>query len=404
MASTLQKKPFIRVALLILLVHLPACFSAQQARAQSTVVRLAVVNTPEDGGLLREILPEFERQTGLRVQVYSGEDVYDRARAGQADLVISHYGHPGVEPFMTDGLGLWPRFVFGNQNVIIGPSSDPAQVANLQDAVEGFRRIAQSRSPFVVNNSGIPKYTEDLLWEAAGRPSKQGWYVDLGLREQTAVAAAGQRGAYTIWGLVPFLQYLAQNPQVDLRPLLVKDSWLSRMMVSVVVKPEKFPAANVEGAKALEKYLLTPSTQARIRAARYPGLDHALWWPSARENTPTFLGYGGEPGQMSPPAINPGGIVNAANRTGGISPGSIVEIYGTNLAVGTCTAFTEPLPTQLGCSPTRVTVGGRDAPLLYVSPLQVNAQIPSESGLGSANVIVTRGPLQSNTVAITLVR
>ena len=55
------------------------------------------------------------------------------------------------------------------------------------------------------NNSGIQKYTEDLLWEAAGRPSKEGWFVDLGLREQQAVQAAAQRGAYTIWGLVPFL-------------------------------------------------------------------------------------------------------------------------------------------------------------------------------------------------------
>lgn len=403
MASTLQRKPLIRVGLLILLVYLPACFSAQEARAQSNVVRLAVVNTPEESGLLREILPEFERQTGLRVEVYSGEDVYDRARNGQADLVISHYGHPGVEPFMTDGLGLWPRFVFGNQNAIIGPSSDPAQIANLRDAVDGFRRIAQSRSPFVVNNAGVPKYTEDLLWEAAGRPSKQGWYVDMGLREQRAAEVAAQRGAYMIWGLLPFLRYREQNP-VDLRALLVNDSLLSRMMVSVVMKPEKFPQANMEGAKALEKYLLTPSTQARIRAFRYPGLDHALWWPSARENTPAFLGYGGEPGQQSPPAINPGGIVNAANRTGGIAPGSIVEIYGANLAVGTCSADTPPLPTQLPCSPTRVTVSGRDAPLLYVSPLQINAQIPSESGLGSASVTVIRGGAQSNTVVVTLVR
>ena len=403
MMSTLQRKPIIRVGLLILLLHLPACFTAQEARAQSNVVRLAVVNTPEESGLLREILPDFERQTGLRVEVYSGEDVYDRARNGQADLVISHYGHLGVEPFMTDGLGLWPRAVFANQNVIAGPSSDPARVANLSDAVDGFRRIAQSRSPFVANNSGIPKYTEDLLWEAAGRPPKQGWYVDQGLREQPAVAAAAQRGAYVIWGLVPFLQYLEQN-RVDLRPLLVNDAVLSRVMVSVVMKPDKFPKANLEGAKALEKYLLAPSTQARIRAFRHPGLDHALWWPSARDNSPAILGYGGDTGPLPPPLIRAAGIVNAANRTAGISPGTIVEIYGTDMAVSTCSVDALPWPTQLPCSPTLVSVSGRDAPLLYVSPVQINAQIPSELGPGSVNVTVIRGMAQSNTVAVTLVR
>ncbi len=381
-----------------------ACVGVQEIAAQSNVVRLAVVNTPAESGLLRDILPEFERQTGLRVEVYSGEDVYVRARNGQADLVISHYGHADVEGFMADGLGLWPRFVFGNQNVIIGPPSDPAHIFGLSDAVEGFRRIAQSKSPFVSDNSGIPKYNEDTLWEAAGRPSKEGWYVDMGLRETAAVAAAAQRGAYTIWGLVPFLLY-QEETHVNLRALLVNDSLLNRMMVTVVVKPEKFPQANIEGAKALEKYLLLPSTQARIGASRYPGLDHALWWPAARNNSPVALGYGpeGALGPLGPPAINPGGVVNAADRGAGIKPGAIVEIYGTNLAVSTCSADTLPRPTQLTCSPTRVTVSGRDAPLLYVSPLQINAQIPSESALGTANVSVFRGPAQSNTVAITLV-
>ncbi len=402
MVCTRQTTPVIRAGLQILLIHLVVCYPVPEARAQSNLVRLAVVNTPED--LLREILPDFERQTGIRVEVYSGEDVYDRARNGQADMVVSHYGHAGVESFMAEGLGLWPRFVFGNQNAIVGPSSDPARVRDLPDAVEGFRRIAQSRSPFVANNSGIPKYTEDLLWEAAGRPSKQGWYVDLGLREQGAVQAAAERGAYTIWGLVPFLRYLQQNP-VDLRVLLVNDAVLSRMMVSVVLKPEKFPLANVEGAKALEKYLLVPSTQARIRAFRYPGLDHALWWPSARDNSPAVLGYGpeGAVGPQPAPAISPGGVVNAADRRGAIRPGSIVEIYGANFAAGTCSADTLPGPTQLPCSPTRVSVSGRDAALLYVSPVQVNAQIPPGLSPGSVTVTVIRGPAQSNAVAVTLV-
>jgi tungstate transport system substrate-binding protein len=393
-----------RKGLPILQIQLAVCFIAQDARPQSNVVRVAVVNTPEESGLLREILPDFERQTGMRVEVYSGEDLYDRARNGQADIVISHYGHPGVEPFIADGLGLWPRFVFGNQNAIVGPSSDPARVRDLTDAVEGFRRIAQSRSPFVANNSGIPKYTEDLLWEAAGRPPKQGWYVDLGSREQAAVQAAAERGAYTIWGLVPFLRYVQQNP-VDLRALLVNDAILSRMMVSVVVRPERFPQANVEGAKALEKYLLVPSTQARIRAFRYPGLDHALWWPSARENTTTALGYGpeGAVGPQPAPAISPGGVVNAADRRAGVRPGSVVEIYGANFAVGTCSADALPWPTQLPCSPTRVSVSGRDAPLLYVSPVQVNAQIPPGLSPGGVTVTVIRGMAQSNAVALTLV-
>src|SRR5512132_1302972 len=138
MASSFHRQPVMRVGLWLSLLHLLACFSPQEVRGQSNVVRLAVVNTPAESGLLTEILPDFERQTGLRVDLYAGSDAIVRARNGQVDLIISHYGHADLEPFMMDGLGLWPRPVFANQQAIIGPSSDPARVANLQDAVEGF--------------------------------------------------------------------------------------------------------------------------------------------------------------------------------------------------------------------------------------------------------------------------
>ena len=399
MRAMFQRKPVIRVGSLMLLVHLAVCFSVHEARAQSNVVRLAVVNTPAESGLLTTILPDFERQTGFRVDLYAGSDAIVRARNGQHDLIIAHYGHEDMEPFMNDGLGVWPRPVFANQQAIIGPPGDPARLANLQDAVEGFRRIAQSKSPFIVNNGAVPKYVEDLLWETAGRPAKESWYVDLGIGDQAAVQAAVQRGAYMIWGLVPFLQFQSQN-SIDLRPLLVNDSVLSRTMVSVVVKPEKFPQANVAGAMALQKYLLLASTQAKIKAYRFPGLDHALWWPRGIDTSTVNLGYEGGP----LPAINSGGIVNAANRTAAISPGTIVEIYGTNLASDMCTADALPWPAQLACSPTRVAIGGRDTPLYYVSPNQVNAQIPSDLNPGSVNVTVFRGVARSNNAAITLVR
>jgi hypothetical protein len=93
-------------------------------------------------------------------------------------------------------------------------------------------------------------------------------------------------------------------------------------------------------------------------------------------------------GYLPPPAISPGGAVRA---------GSAVEIYGTDLAINSCSAATMPGRKQLPCSPTRVQVNGRDVPLLFVSPLQVNAQLPSDL-YGSVTLVVTRGHDQSNAV------
>jgi uncharacterized protein (TIGR03437 family) len=94
------------------------------------------------------------------------------------------------------------------------------------------------------------------------------------------------------------------------------------------------------------------------------------------------------------PAVNPGGIVNAASyATQGVAPGSIIGIFGTNLAGALAFSDSIPLSVTLG-TVSSVTFNGVSAPLYYAGPLQVNAQMPYESlasGSTSAtvNVVVT---------------
>ncbi len=62
--------------------------------------------------------------------------------------------------------------------------------------------------------------------------------------------------------------------------------------------------------------------------------------------------------------------------------GTIATIFGTNLAAAPASAQSTPLPLQLGG--TSVTVGGVAAPLFYVSPAQINFQVPN----GANDVVV----------------
>jgi tungstate transport system substrate-binding protein len=138
------------------------------AQPDSTTIRLATVPVPATSGLLSTVLPDFERQTGYRVQVLiSTQDIYDIARTGAADLVISHYGFAGLEPFVLEGLGQWPHPVFASQAVVLGPPGDPANIRGLTDAIEAFRRIAATQSRYVVNNDPNVKYLTAVLWEGA---------------------------------------------------------------------------------------------------------------------------------------------------------------------------------------------------------------------------------------------
>jgi tungstate transport system substrate-binding protein len=256
---------------------------AGRGAAQSTVVRVAMVNTPDD--LFRTLAPDFEAQSGLRATItYVGEDPWDEARAGKADLVIAHYGHHGTEPFMMDGLGYWPQMVFANQQVIVGPPSDPAGVRSAADARDAVRRIVEKGSAYVTNNTSGIGYLEDVLFEEAGLGDRGGWYVDLGLQGRPAMEAAAERGAYAMGGLVPFLRAQRQRP-LGLEMLVTGDAVLQRVMVAVVVREDRVAGVNVAGAQALGRWLVEPATQAKIAAFRYAGLDVQAWWPAGRHNS-----------------------------------------------------------------------------------------------------------------------
>ena len=70
-------------------------------------------------------------------------------------------------------------------------------------------------------------------------------------------------------------------------------------------------------------------------------------------------------------------VLNAASYEAVVSPGCWVAIFGNNLAAGAFDANTSArLPTTLGG--VSVTVGSLPAPMLYVSPTQINVLIPSE--------------------------
>jgi uncharacterized protein (TIGR03437 family) len=84
---------------------------------------------------------------------------------------------------------------------------------------------------------------------------------------------------------------------------------------------------------------------------------------------------------------NPGLAVGNAAGSGGTPPGSLFSIYGFNLANLTAQPTSTTYPLTLGGA--IVTVNGESAPLSYVSPGQINAEMPLDIKPGVATVVVT---------------
>jgi hypothetical protein len=90
-----------------------------------------------------------------------------------------------------------------------------------------------------------------------------------------------------------------------------------------------------------------------------------------------------QPPALNTPTYTQNSIVHAAtNRPGKLAPNSIATIYGKGLATATVAAglrelTTGFLPTVYQGSCTRVFIDNIEAPLLFVSPGQVNFLVPA---------------------------
>ncbi len=82
------------------------------------------------------------------------------------------------------------------------------------------------------------------------------------------------------------------------------------------------------------------------------------------------------------------GVVNAASfQPGPFAPGSLISIFGAALATNTAMAPGPGFPTSLGG--VSMTIDGIPVPLQYVSPGQINAQLPFEVGVGQKTLALT---------------
>jgi uncharacterized protein (TIGR03437 family) len=95
---------------------------------------------------------------------------------------------------------------------------------------------------------------------------------------------------------------------------------------------------------------------------------------------------------VAPPHIR--AVVNAADMSPGLAPGGLISIFGEQLSPVNLATKEIPVPTALADS--CLTVNGLPVPILFVSPGQINAQMPFET-LGNVTMILrTPGGVSDN--------
>lgn len=242
-------------------------------------LRLATTTSTENSGLLRVLLPPFERKFGCAVDVIAvGTGRALRlGEAGDVDAVLVHA--PDLEEkFLSDGFGVAPREIMHNDFVILGPPEDPAQVRAASDAADAFRAIARARAPFVSrgDESGTHR-KEKETWRAAGVVPQGPWYIETGLGMGDAVRVAAEKRGYVLCDRGTYLAHKAKN---GLAVLFEGDGSLRNAYSIIAVNPARHPHVKYGLAVKLADFLAGPEGQALIAGFRAGG--ETLFHPSGR--------------------------------------------------------------------------------------------------------------------------
>jgi len=109
------------------------------------------------------------------------------------------------------------------------------------------------------------------------------------------------------------------------------------------------------------------------------------------------------------PVITAGGVVSASafGEFSSVAPGSWIEIYGSNLAADSRSWTTADFSNNGTTAPTTldrsaVTIAGQSAFIDYISPGQVNAQVPANTGTGPLQLTVSTAAGTSAAATVTV--
>lgn len=184
-------------------------------------------------------------------------------------------------------------------------------------------------------------------------------------------------------------------------------NFLSSYRVSAAVDPAETGTVRLEPASADGFY--AEGTELTITAVPASGYRLKYWEgdltglaksETVRVWTPMSVRALMEKGPSDVPAV----VANAAGETPeeGVAAGSVIAIYGAELAAGTVTGPLSPLAQTLGG--VTVQVSDRVLPLFFVSPEQINAQLPSDLPEGDYTLKIQPDGLPLQTAKFKIVR
>src|SRR5450830_1817847 len=194
-----MRKLFLFLLMGILLIAASGC----QAQEVKKPIRMSTTTSVNDSGLMAYLQPEFEKETGYKLEITSAGTgaAIKKGETGDADILLVH-AKSSEEAFIAQGFEEVRVPFMYNFFVIVGPANDPAGVKGSATAADAFKAIAAKGATFVTRGDKSGTNTAELkIWKDAGLapdPATDTWYKNIGAGMGQALNTASELQAYTI--------------------------------------------------------------------------------------------------------------------------------------------------------------------------------------------------------------
>lgn len=255
-----MKRSLLRVYLLIAgIVFL--CLTSSYA--ETARLRLATTTSTENSGLLDYLLPLFQKETGIKVDVIAvgTGKALKLGENGDVDVVLVH-ARSAEEAFVENGLGVNRREVMYNDFVVAGPRNDPEGLRKLKSVEAVFAVLARGESLFVSrgDDSGTHK-KEKELWKSAGVEPRGKWYLETGQGMGATLQIADEKQAYC---LIDRGTYIAFREKLGLDVCFDGDRDLLNSYGIIAVNPARHKHVKYREAMRLIEWIVSPEGQKAI--------------------------------------------------------------------------------------------------------------------------------------------